>query len=201
MLYAYNMHDSFNYQNFNIIGGFIMSITRCFVSGNLKTKFNAEYIDSANANVGNHKFSDYANYVFFYFPNFFDSDEGNSHILVTRQKINATKSKFREYAEKLLKTTSDSDNLNKACDMTWTTSELGMNWNEIIENFYKKFIKINKINNIKNKKDCLVLALTKNDWKKIKSKIKPSKSKTDPSELYDENYDGSDLDFVELITN
>lgn len=184
-----------------------MTIIKCFVSDDLKTKFNSEYIDSVSY-TGYQKFSEYADYVFCYFPKFY-REEGKDipEVFVTKKKIKTDKTKLRKYFDLFLsKIPKEQLRPNGAVadfqiHETWIESTLGKNWKKFITNFCEKFLKINGITNLNNEGDCLLLALTKDDWKKIKSKIKPEKVETDLAKVYDENYDGSDLNLVELKKN
>lgn len=183
-----------------------MPITKCFVSSDLKTKFNSEYIDSVSS-TGDQKFSENADYVFCYFPKYYERDGKHiPEIFVTKKKLATDQVKFKKYFDALIsKLPEDTSGTGVVSERqiheTWIESKLGKNWKELIINFCEKFLKINGITNLTGGHDRLLLALTKDDWKKIKSKIRPEKVEKDLTKMYDENYNGSDLNLVELKKN
>lgn len=183
-----------------------MPIIKCFVSSDLKTKFNSEYIDSVSS-TGNQKFSEYADYVFCYCPKYYEKEGKHTpEIFVTKKKLATDQVKFRKYFDALVSKFPKEGSENGLIaewqiHEKWIESKLGKNWKELITNFCEKFLKINGITNLTNQGDRLLLALTKDDWKKIKSKIKPDKVEKDLNKMYDENYNGSDLSLIELKKN
>ena len=110
-----------------------MPIIKCFVSSDLKTKFNAEYIDSVDS-IGNQKFSEHADYVFCYFPKGYLEDSGYiPEIFVTKKKIDTDQTKFKKYFDMLLNKLpkeileNDKEHVRDEVHEAWIESKLGEN--------------------------------------------------------------------------
>ena len=121
-----------------------MPIIKCFVSDDLKTKFNSEYIDSVNS-TGDQKFSEHADYVFCYIPKCYVIDgKYKSEVFVTKKKINTDKTKFKKYFDMFVSKISKKEpETRSVADFqiheTWIESTLGKNWKKLITNFCEKF--------------------------------------------------------------
>lgn len=175
-----------------------MPIIRCFVSDDLKTKFNAEYINSVDS-TGGQKFSEHADYVFCYYPKYYGKEpDTKPEVFATKKKLESDPIKFKKYFDILvnnvprLETNPNAPVSAFQVHRQWAESSLGKNWKELIISFCQKLMKANSIR-LPNMNDRLLIALTKADWKKVKSKIKPEKIDSKFAE-----YDVSDFRLVEL---